>query len=50
MFTRLHDMLISNEWFGVSEDIEILKGLMQKPKSFKDKLRTYRRIRNFKTK
>lgn len=43
MFKELFSMLKSDEHFGVSYEIEILKGLCAKSKGFKDTIRKIKR-------
>lgn len=36
MIQRLHDLLILDDWYNVSEEIEIAKGKYKIPESFKE--------------
>ncbi len=38
MFRDLHTLLNSQDWYNISLEIEILKGGLSKPTSFKDRL------------
>ena len=38
MFRDLHTLLNSQDWYNISLEIEILKGGLAKPTSFKDRI------------
>ena len=43
MFREVFKMLIASENYGLSEDIEILKGKYEKINDYKDVIKKYRR-------
>lgn len=43
MFRELFKMLIASEHYGISEDIEILKGKYEKVNDYKDVIKKYKR-------
>jgi hypothetical protein len=45
MFRIIHSKLISDSWFNVSDEIEILKGYYEKPLSLKERLVKLKRLR-----
>lgn len=46
MFTQLYHLLRQDEFYNISFDIEILKGLGEKPKNLRERLKKNKRRYN----
>jgi len=48
MFRDLHTLLNSQDWYNISLEIEILKGLAEKPSTIFGNIKKIKRISKFK--